>query len=391
MNPRILVLTLSTFAFGSTAFIFAGVLETMAQDLGVATAVAGQLQTSYVLVSALLGPPLAWLLGKADRKVVLAAALGFGALANLACAMAPGFQSLLALRTLVGLAAAIAGPTASVAAAALVPPERRGSAVAMVMGGMTMAFVIGIPLGSFVGAHFGWRATFVLASALTGVAFLGILFLMPSVRPPPPVSGAPRLALSPLAPLYAATFLSFAANMTVNLFIAPVVRVGAGVTGAGVGLFQMVIGLGSIVGLFLGGRAGDRGEGREWLILCFLGQLTAMSLHVAATHHLTPPGLPSQLLVALAIFVASTSLFSLMPVLSSRIIQTSQGAPLAMAVNGSVNSMGQALGSAVGGFALATLGVPGIPMSAICISLAGLALTALFIPRRTSPAPVGPP
>jgi predicted MFS family arabinose efflux permease len=326
-----------------------------------------------------------------DRRHLLITALGCGALANLACAAAPGFNSLLVLRTLVGLSSAIAGPAASVAAAALVPPERRGSAVAMVMGGMTMAFVIGIPLGRFVGAHFGWRATFVLASALTGVAFLGILFLMPSVRPPPPVSGAPRLALSPLAPLYAATFLSFAANMTVNLFIAPVVRVGAGVTGAGVGLFQMVIGLGSIVGLFLGGRAGDRGEGREWLVLCFLGQLTAMSLHVAATHHLTPPGLPSQLLVALAIFVASTSLFSLMPVLSSRIIQTSQGAPLAMAVNGSVNSMGQALGSAVGGFALATLGVPGIPMSAICISLAGLALTALFIPRRTSPAPVGPP
>ena len=391
MNPRILVLTLSTFAFGSTAFIFAGVLETMARDLGVTTAVAGQLQTSYVLVSALLGPPLAWLLGKVDRRHLLITALGCGAIANLACAAAPGFHSLLVLRTLVGLSSAIAGPAASVAAAALVPPERRGSAVAMVMGGMTMAFVIGIPLGSFVGAHFGWRATFVLASALTGIAFLGILFLMPSVRPPPPVSGAPRLALSPLAPLYAATFLSFAANMTVNLFIAPVVRVGAGVTGAGVGLFQMVIGLGSIVGLSLGGRAGDRGEGREWLILCFLGQLTAMSLHVAATHHLTPPGLPSQLLVALAIFVASTSLFSLMPVLSSRIIQTSQGAPLAMAVNGSVNSMGQALGSAVGGFALATLGVPGIPMSAICISLAGLALTALLIPRRTSPAPVGPP
>lgn len=390
MNPRILVLTLSTFAFGSTAFIFAGVLETMAQDLGVATAVAGQLQTSYVLVSALLGPPLAWLLGKADRKVVLAAALGFGALANLACAMAPGFQSLLALRTLVGLAAAIAGPTASVAAAALVPPERRGSAVAMVMGGMTMAFVIGIPLGSFVGAHFGWRSTFVLAGALTAIAFAGVITLMPSVRPPPPSAGG-RIALAPLLPLYAGGFLCFAANMTVNLFIAPVVRVGAGVTGAGVGVFQMVIGLGSIVGLSLGGRAGDRGEGREWLITCFLGQLLAMSLHVAATSHLTPPGLPSQLMVAMAIFIASTSLFSLMPVLSSRIIQTSQGAPLAMAVNGSVNSMGQALGSAVGGFALAAVGVPGIPLSAIGISVAGLVMTTLLIPRRTSPAPAGPP
>ena len=390
MNPRILVLTLSTFAFGSTAFIFAGVLETMAQDLGVATAVAGQLQTSYVLVSALLGPPLAWLLGRADRKVVLAAALGFGALANLACAMAPGFQSLLALRTLVGLAAAVAGPSASVAAAALVPPERRGSAVAMVMGGMTMAFVIGIPLGSFVGAHFGWRSTFILAGALTAIAFAGVVTLMPSVRPQPPSAGG-RIALAPLLPLYAGGFLCFAANMTVNLFIAPVVRVGAGVTGAGVGVFQMVIGLGSIVGLSLGGRAGDRGEGREWLITCFLGQLLAMSLHVAATSHLTPPGLPSQLMVAMAIFIASTSLFSLMPVLSSRIIQTSQGAPLAMAVNGSVNSMGQALGSAVGGFALATVGVPGIPLSAICISVAGLAMTTLLIPRRTSPAPAGPP
>jgi predicted MFS family arabinose efflux permease len=356
----------------------------------VATAVAGQLQTSYVLVSALLGPPLAWLLGKADRKVVLAAALGFGALANLACAMAPGFQSLLALRTLVGLAAAIAGPTASVAAAALVPPERRGSAVAMVMGGMTMAFVIGIPLGSFVGAHFGWRSTFVLAGALTAIAFAGVITLMPSVRPPPPSAGG-RIALAPLLPLYAGGFLCFAANMTVNLFIAPVVRVGAGVTGAGVGVFQMVIGLGSIVGLSLGGRAGDRGEGREWLITCFLGQLLAMSLHVAATSHLTPPGLPSQLMVAMAIFIASTSLFSLMPVLSSRIIQTSQGAPLAMAVNGSVNSMGQALGSAVGGFALATVGVPGIPLSAIGISVAGLVMTTLLIPRRTSPAPAGPP
>jgi predicted MFS family arabinose efflux permease len=390
MNPRILVLTLSTFAFGSTAFIFAGVLETMAHDLGVATAVAGQLQTSYVLVSALLGPPLAGLLGKADRKVVLAAALGFGALANLACAMAPGFQSLLALRTLVGLAAAIAGPSASVAAAALVPPERRGSAVAMVMGGMTMAFVIGIPLGSFVGAHFGWRSTFVLAGALTAIAFAGVVTLMPSVRPPPPSAGG-RIALAPLLPLYAGGFLCFAANMTVNLFIAPVVRVGAGVTGAGVGMFQMVIGLGSIVGLSLGGRAGDRGEGREWLITCFLGQLLAMSLHVAATSHLTPPGLPSQLMVAMAIFIASTSLFSLMPVLSSRIIQTSQGAPLAMAVNGSVNSMGQALGSAVGGFALATVGVPGIPLSAIGISVAGLVMTTLLIPRRTSPAPAGSP
>ncbi len=386
MNPRILVLTLSTFAFGSAAFIFTGMLEHLARDLGVSTSLAGQLQTIYVLTSAFLGPALALLLGKLDRKLVLMIALASGALLNLGCAAAQNFQTLLVLRGLMGMAGGLAFPAAGVAAASLVPPDRRGSAVAMVMGGMTFAFLMGIPLGSVVGAAFGWRSTFVLAAGLAGLAVTGVVVFMPSVMPLPQVKGA-RLNWKALSPLFMVSYFAFAANMTVNLFIAPVLRVGAGVPGAGVSAFQAMIGVGSILGLALGGRAGDRGAGKSWILAGFGGQILAMSLHFAATRHAVPAGWPSYILVASAIFLAATSLFAVMPVVQSRLIKTSGGAPLAVALNGSLNSVGQATGAAMGGAALAHLGVSGIPATAIGIALTGLVACSLALPLGPAVGP----
>src|SRR5215212_6513113 len=169
MNPRVFVLTLCTFAFGSAAFIFAGLLEDLAKELGVTTGVAGQLQTAYVLTSAILGPVAAWALGRLDRKLVVILGLTTGLVLHIACSRAPDFQTLLVLRAFAGLAGAMSGPAASVAAASLVAPERRGSALAMVSGGMTLAFVVGIPMGSVVGSVFGWRATFLVAAALSAI------------------------------------------------------------------------------------------------------------------------------------------------------------------------------------------------------------------------------
>jgi len=383
MNPRVFVFTLCTFAFGSAAFIFAGLLEVMARDLGVSTAVAGQLQTVYVLTAAVLGPVAAWLLGRVDRKIVLGVSLGLGVAMHLACALTPNFEVLMVLRALAGLAGAIAGPSATIAAAALSPPEKRGSAIAMTTGGMTLAFVLGIPLGSVVGSVFGWRATFLFAALLSGTALAGVLAFMPSVKPPPKRTGG-KLPVGHIWPLYATTFLLFAANMTVNLYIAPLVRVGAGVVGAGVGAFQMMIGVGSIAGLWLGGRAANRYAGKSWILQGFAIQAAAMSLHYAATHQALPPGWPSMVLVALAIFVAATALFSMTPVVQARLIQMTDGAPVAMALNGSVVSMGQALGSAMGGAALAMFGVPAIPGAALAMSIVAFA-TLLFVFPKGEP------
>ncbi|HEX7947212.1 MAG TPA: MFS transporter, partial [Phenylobacterium sp.] len=100
MNPRIFVLTMCTFAFGSAAFIFAGLLEKMAADLGVSTAVAGQLQTAYVLTSAVLGPVAAWLLGRLDRKFVVILGLVLSIILHIACSLAPNYASLLVFRAI---------------------------------------------------------------------------------------------------------------------------------------------------------------------------------------------------------------------------------------------------------------------------------------------------
>ena len=385
MNPRVFVLTLVTFAFGSAAFIFAGLLETMAADLHVSTAVAGQLQTAYVLTSAVLGPVAAWALGRLDRKFVVMLGLSLGLILHIACSLAPNFSTLLMLRAFAGLAGAMSGPAASVAAASLAPPEKRGSAIAMVSGGMTLAFVLGIPLGSVVGAMFGWRSTFLVAASLSAMALVAVTFLLPRVPPAPKRQGG-SVSIPALWPLYMTTFLAFAANMTINLYIAPIVRVGAGVTGAGIGVFQAMIGVGSIAGLFLGGRAANRNLGRNWILQGFVIQAVAMTTHFAATHHALPPGLPSKLLVAFAIFLAATALFSITPVIQSRLIQMTGGAPVALALNGSVVSVGQALGSTLGGAALAAYGVPAIPAAALIMSLiAGVTLAFVF--PRASPAP----
>ena len=106
MNPRIFVLALSTFAFGSAAFIFAGLLERMAADIGVSTAAAGQLQTAYVIAAAFVGPPLAFMLGKRDRKRILIIALTLAVLLNLGCAFSDRFEVLAVLRVASGMVAA---------------------------------------------------------------------------------------------------------------------------------------------------------------------------------------------------------------------------------------------------------------------------------------------
>jgi DHA1 family inner membrane transport protein len=385
LNPRILVLTMCTFAFGSAAFIFAGLLEKMAADLGVSTAVAGQLQTAYVLTSAVLGPVAAWLLGRLDRKFVVILGLVLSIILHVACSLAPNYAALLVFRAIAGLAGAMSGPAASVAAASLVPPERRGSALAMVSGGMTLAFVVGIPIGSVVGSIFDWRATFLVAAALSGIALTGVLIFLPRVPAPPRRERGQRIEIAGIWPLYLTSFLTFAANMTLNLYIAPIVRVGTGVTGAGVAVFQSMIGFGAAAGLWLGGRAADRGAGKAWVLQGIALQAVAMSLHLAATHHLLPPGLPSQVLAALAIFLAATALFSISPVTQSRLIQMTNGAPVALALNGSVFSMGQALGATLGGVALASYGVPAIPAAALMMSAIGFSTLVFVFPRSVRP------
>lgn len=371
MNPRVFVLALSTFSFGSSAFIFAGLLESMAVDLGVSTGAVGQLQTAYVLTSALAGPPLAMLLGRRERKGVLLTALGAAIVFSLLCMFAANFSQLLVLRAVLGGIAALAGPAASTMAASLVPPERRGSAMATVMGGMTIAFLLGIPLGSVVGSAFGWRSTFALSALLSVIAFAAVAFFIPRVQAPAPIKGG-KLAIGTAAPLWAATFLAFGANMTISTYIAPIIRLQTGITGAGVGAFQLVIGVGSFIGLWLGGRSADRGKGGLSVTLGFLALATGAGLHELELLGGAPAGAATYAVVCLAILIAATALFSIMPVVQTRLVEAlPTAAPMALALNGSAASLGQGLGGGLGGAMLTNYSAPALTSAAMAVAVTG--------------------
>jgi predicted MFS family arabinose efflux permease len=390
VNPRIFVLTLTTLAFGSTAFIFTGVLDQMAHDLGVSVAVAGQLQTAYVLASALTGPPLALLLGRRERKRLILTGVGLLCVLNAVCAFGGDFQHLVILRALMGAGGGLIGPAASTAAAALAPPEKRGSALATVTGGVTLAFILGIPLGSVVGATFGWRASFALAALMAGIAFAGVALFLPRVTPPP-VTVRVRAPWAMILPLVGLSFLGFASNMLVNAYIGPILRVGTGVTGAGVGAFQMLIGLGSIAGLAIGARSANRGAPKLMMAGAFAIQGLAMAVHANELAGGAPTGWPTYAAVSAAILLLAIALFGLMPQIQTRIMALAgHSAPVALALGGSANALGQGFGAAFGGVVLSHVGLIGLPLTGIAISIAGCMACLLVPPPLAKPlAPEG--
>lgn len=381
MNPRIIVLTLATLAFGSTAFIFTGVLNEVANDLGVSVAVAGQLQTAYVLASALTGPPLALMLGKQDRKTLLLLGLGGLAVLNVVCALGGGFTTLLILRTLMGAIGGIIGPAASISAATLAPPEKRGSAMAAVLGGITLAFMVGIPLGSVVGAAFGWRASFGLAALFAAIAFVAIAFVLPKVVPQVPTvrTAAPWRRV---APLVSVSFIAFSANALVNSYIAPILKSGAGVSGASVASFQALIGFGSVLGLSLGGRGANAGAARWAMIAAFGVQAVALCLHAGELRGGAASGWPTYVAVGVAMFLLSAAIFALVPMVQTRILEAAgESATVGLAMNSSANSLGQAFGAAFGGLVLAHAGVLGLPLWGLALAGLGALVCAFALPK----------
>jgi MFS transporter, DHA1 family, inner membrane transport protein len=175
MNPRIILLALGMFALGTDAFIVAGVLPVIAQETGVTEGLVGQLITVFSLTYGLGAPVLAALTAPWPRNRVLMGALCLLCLANLASALSPSFPFLLLTRLLAGCFAATYTPLAFAVGIELAPPAKRGQALALVVSGLNVATVLGAPLGTWIGEHFGWRLSFTLVAGLAGVAFL---FLM---------------------------------------------------------------------------------------------------------------------------------------------------------------------------------------------------------------------
>lgn len=382
-------LAAASFATGTQTYVFAGLLGEMAGELGIGIGTAGQLASAYAVVFALAAPLLGGLLAAEERRRVLLLALLAVAALNLAAAAAMGFAALLGLRIAVGIAAAAVTPIASAAAIALVVPAQRGRALAMVSSGMVVAFLLGIPLGSSIGGLFGWRATFVFAAMLALGAALLVRLALPAVPAGPRPAGALTDALqqpSVRASLLI-TLLGFAGTFTVVAYIGPIVTAVTGATGAGVGAFQLCIGLGALAGVPLGGVLADRGLGRRALA----GAFTTMAVTLAS-YTLLLQGMAiavAPLLLGLVILLGAAALFLVMPIIQARLVAAAPAAaPLLLGLNGSMVFLGQGAGALIGGLVTdhagpAAIGLVGAALAAVGL---GVALAARPHPRL---APAG--
>ncbi|MBY6157672.1 MFS transporter [Pseudooceanicola nitratireducens] len=372
---KFFALMLAPLCMTTCVFVFAGVLDPMAEDLGVSVGVAGQLQSIFTIACALFGPVLAVATQRLDRKAILATTLGTLALLNAATAMMTAFPALAVLRFLTGAAGSLALPMASTIAIMLVGPERRARALALVYAGVSLAFLTGIPLGSTVGAAFGWQSSFWLAAGLSALSFVMVLAFVPRVATPPaPPKGAFAAVMRwPTTGYLLVTLCAFAAIFAAIGYIGPVVTSLTGLTGHGVGVIQMLSGVGSFLGLTLGARLVER-QAQGPLVILFTTILLSQGIFAIALIQ-GWSGSAGLTAVVIGMLVGSTSLFGTAPIVQSRMADAAgPAATLAFALNGSMVYLGQGVGVMLGGMMLGAMGLPFVSTAGMGVALLGILL-----------------
>lgn len=344
-SSRTPVLALGAFAAGTSGYVVAGLLPALTGELAVSASAAAQLVTAFAIAYAVGSPLCAAATARWERRTLLTAALLVTALGNALAAVAPGYAMLLLARIVTAVGAAVFTPAASAVAAELNPPERRGRAVAMVFGGLTVSLVLGVPLGGLLSAQFGYRPVFGLVAAIALLSAIAVRALLPSVAPPPVVPFRARFAVAGdrrVRALLAATVLGCLAAFTVYTFVVPLLGATAGVHGDTVHLLLLVYGIGGVLGNVLGGRMVDRWGSRRPLIAIAVTLVIVLALLPVAAS--TVPG------AAVALFVWGLATWSFNPPVQHRLIELApQGAGLLLSLNASAIYLGVGLAGVVGG------------------------------------------
>lgn len=388
MDRRIWLLAGAQFASATGAYAFTGLLEPLAADLDVSLATAGQLAAVYALTYALAGPLLVAATARLERRLLLVLGLVLVGSLNLITALAPDFTTALGLRVATGLAATLVLP--SVAVAALVPPEQRGRALAIVLSGLTLAFSFGIPLGTAIGGVVGWRGCFVFSGVLTLGAALAVRLGLPAL-PSTDRGGAGALRLAfrrDILLVLGCTFLAFCGLFNIAAYLGPIVTAASGIAGSGIGGIQMFVGLGSLVGIALGARMANRQGatvpvGLFLLLSVALGGYSVLLGFAPAFWHAAP--------LALLVFAGATALFALAPLVQARLIGLApQDRAVALALNGAMTLAGQGGGAAFGGAIIATIGLAWTGLAGAALALAGAMLATRAFAARPGTTSAGP-
>ncbi len=377
MPIALLALTISAFAIGTTEFVIVGLIPTIAADLGTRLPSAGLLVSLYALGVAIGAPLLTALTGKLPRKALLLWLMALFTVGNLVAWQAPDYATLVVARVLTGLAHGVFFSIGSIIATSVVPREKAASAIAIMFTGLTVALVTGVPLGTFIGQHFGWRETFLAVSALGVLAFVGSLLFVPrdlhhgapaTLRQQVAVLAQPRLLL-----VYAMTALGYGGTFAAFTFLAPILQQIGGFSAGAVGLVLLVYGVSVAAGNLWGGRLADR-RGPVAALKLIFGLLALVLLVLGFTA-------ANKWLVLLTVLAWGAVAFGNVPGLQVYVVRQAQRvAPEAVDVASGLNiaafNLGIAGGAWLGGQVVAHLGLIHTTWVGALVVLGALALTA---------------
>lgn len=370
MPVSLLALAMSAFAIGTTEFVIMGLLPDVAGDLSISIPAAGWLISGYALGVAIGAPIMALLTAKLPRKLSLILLMVIFIVGNILCALALNYHFLMLARIITALCHGAFFGIGAVVAASLVAPNRKASAVALMFTGLTLANVLGVPIGTWFGQLYGWRSTFWGVAIIGVVAFIALIVSLPSQKeetPPNLKREVSALVNGKLWLSLAMTVFFAAAMFALFSYIAPMLLQVTGVTHQGVSWTLFLIGAGLTVGNILGGRLADWKVSFS-LILSF-SLIAIFSLLFRWTSH----GL---WLAEITLFLWAMAAFATVPALQINVVLHGKDAPnLVSTLNIAAFNVGNALGAWVGGSVIAH----GFGLTAVPVAAAGLAAIGLVI------------
>ena len=378
MPIALFALTVAAYAIGTTEFVIVGLLPTVADDLNITLPLAGLIVSVYALGVTFGAPILTALTGRIERKPLLVGLMALFIVGNAAAALSPSYEPLLVARVISAFAHGVFFSVGSTIAADLVPEDRRASAIAMMFMGLTVAIVTGVPLGTWIGQTFGWRATFWAVTGLGVIALAAIATLLPNTltKAPPArlidqvrVLGSGRLLI-----VFAMTALGYGGTFVAFTFLAPILQEITGFSAGAVSLILVLYGVAIAIGNIAGGKIANRDPVKA-LVGLFLAQAVVLALFTFTA--------TSQALTLLTLASLGFLSFATVPGLQLYVVQLAKhhrpgAVDVASALNIAAFNLGIAIGAWLGGVIVASsLGLGMTPMVGSVLVVGALLLTLL--------------
>ncbi|PVG84888.1 MFS transporter [Nocardioides gansuensis] len=377
----VLALAMGGFAIGTTEFVTMGLLPQIADGVGVSIPTGGHVISAYALGVVVGAPVLAFLGARLPRRALLVALMAAFAVGNAASALATSYDALVVARFAAGLPHGAYFGVASLVAASLAPPSRKGRAVALVMLGLSVANVVGVPAATWMGQHLGWRTAFWAVTVLGLLTLAMVVWFVPSVAGDPEASGRRELSAFALPQVWLtllAGAIGFGGMFAVYTYIAPTVTDVGSLGQSAVPVFLLFFGLGMVAGTWLAGVMADWSIFRSLLI-----GGAGMGLTLLVFWLVAPLGW-----AALPVVFLITVLGSVLVVnLQLRLMDVAgEAQALGAAMNHASLNVANALGAWLGGVVIAAgWGFRAPALVGAALSAAGLAVLLLsaLLHRRT--------